>query len=175
MQDKKPEISELKDTTLAQQSYEDFGYTVIPIGVPVPWPSEISPEGWLQCNGDLFDKGRYPKLALAYPSGRLPDLRGEFIRGWDGRRGIDNGRQILSEQTDALQNITGSLGMVKGVEAPRANGAFQAKFNMIDTAGHAPGSFPTNGDWSFDASRVARTASETRPRNIAFNYIVRAA
>ncbi|CDH21419.1 putative protein StfE [Xenorhabdus bovienii str. kraussei Quebec] len=175
MQDKKPDISELKDTTLEQQSYEDFGYTVIPIGVPIPWPSEIPPEGWLQCNGDLFDKGRYPKLALAYPSGRLPDLRGEFIRGWDGRRGIDNGRQILSEQTDALQNITGSLGMVKGVEAPRANGAFQAKFNMIDTAGHAPGSFPTNGDWSFDASRVARTASETRPRNIAFNYIVRAA
>ncbi|CDH23882.1 phage tail protein [Xenorhabdus bovienii] len=175
MQDKKPDISELKDTTLAQQSYEDFGYTVIPIGVPVPWPSEIPPEGWLICNGNSFDKARYPKLALAYPSGTLPDLRGEFIRGWDGRRGVDNGRQILSEQTDALQNITGSLGMVKGVEAPRANGAFQTKFNTIDWAGHGVGSFATNGDWSFDASRVARTASETRPRNIAFNYIVRAA
>ncbi|MDE1476639.1 phage tail protein [Xenorhabdus bovienii] len=147
----------------------------LPVGVPVPWPTEAPPDGWLICNGDSFDKAKYPKLALAYPSGKLPDLRGEFIRGWDGRRGIDNGRQILSEQTDALQNITGSLGMVKGVEAPRASGVFQAKFNMIDWAGHTSTSFSTNGDWSFDASRVARTASETRPRNIAFNYIVRAA
>lgn len=147
----------------------------LPIGVPVPWPTENPPEGWLICNGDSFDTVRYPKLAIAYPSGVLPDLRGEFIRGWDDERGIDNGRQILSEQTDALQNITGSLGMVKGVEAPRANGAFQVEFKTIDSAGHGVGSHSTNGDWSFDASRVARTASETRPRNIAFNYIVRAA
>ncbi|PHM60487.1 phage tail protein [Xenorhabdus stockiae] len=147
----------------------------LPVGVPVPWPTENPPEGWLICNGDSFDKVRYPKLALAYPSGLLPDLRGEFIRGWDGERGIDNGRQILSEQADALQNITGSLGMVKGIEAPRANGAFQMEFETIDWASHTVGPRSTNGDWSFDASRVARTASETRPRNIAFNYIVRAA
>ncbi|PHM63030.1 phage tail protein [Xenorhabdus ishibashii] len=153
----------------------DNANLALPVGVPVPWPTETPPEGWLMCNGDSFDIARYPKLAIAYPSGVLPDLRGEFIRGWDERRGIDNGRQILSEQTDALQNITGSLGMVKGVEAPRANGAFQARFNTIDWAGHNVGSFAANGDWSFDASRVARTASETRPRNIAFNYIVRAA
>ncbi|WP_422824335.1 tail fiber protein [Xenorhabdus bharatensis] len=124
----------------------------LPVGVPVPWPTETPPEGWLICNGNLFDKIRYPKLALAYPSGLLPNLRGEFIRGWDGERGIDNGRQILSEQADALQNITGSLGMVKGIEAPRANGAFQMEFETIDWASHTVGPRSTNGDWSFDAS-----------------------
>ncbi|MDE9527335.1 phage tail protein [Xenorhabdus bovienii] len=166
---------ELANTANQNAINSHMGGSSLPVGVPVPWPTEIPPEGWLICNGDSFDTVKYPKLALAYPSGILPDLRGEFIRGWDGRRGIDNGRQILSEQTDALQNITGSLGMVKGVEAPRASGVFQTEFNTINWAGHAAGSFPTNGDWSFDASRVARTASETRPRNIAFNYIVRAA
>ncbi|CAM3637989.1 tail fiber protein [Xenorhabdus thuongxuanensis] len=170
-------VKAVYDLAIANQNAlnSHMGDCNLPVGVPVPWPTETPPEGWLMCNGDSFDIARYPKLAIAYPSGVLPDLRGEFIRGWDGRRGIDNGRQILSEQTDALQNITGSLGMVKGVEAPRANGAFQARFNTIDWAGHGVGSFATNGDWSFDASRVARTASETRPRNVAFNYIVRAA
>ncbi|SLM63443.1 Phage tail fiber protein [Dickeya aquatica] len=48
--------------------------------------------GWLKCNGQAFDKTLYPKLARAYPAGVLPDLRGEFIRGWDDGRGVDAGR-----------------------------------------------------------------------------------
>ncbi|WP_394346966.1 phage tail protein [Photorhabdus khanii] len=55
----------------------------IPVGVPIPWPTTTPPAGWLQCNGADFDKSKFPKLAEAYPDGRLPDLRGEFIRGWD--------------------------------------------------------------------------------------------
>ncbi|MEX0447787.1 tail fiber protein [Xenorhabdus sp. SGI246] len=70
----------------------------LPVGVPVLWPTENPPEGWLICNSDSFDTGRYPKLALAYPSGKLPDLRGEFIRGLDNGRGIDPERKLLSEQ-----------------------------------------------------------------------------
>ncbi|WP_231354611.1 phage tail protein, partial [Escherichia coli] len=65
-------------------------------GVPVPWPSATPPTGWLKCNGAPFSAAQYPKLALAYPSLALPDLRGEFIRGWDDGRGIDNGRALLS-------------------------------------------------------------------------------
>ncbi|EEC8016134.1 phage tail protein, partial [Escherichia coli] len=50
--------------------------SALPVGVPVPWPSATPPTGWLKCNGAAFDKVKYPRLATAYPSGKLPDLRG---------------------------------------------------------------------------------------------------
>lgn len=77
----------------------------IPVGVPLPWPTETPPAGWHICNGETFNKKEYPLLALAYPSGKLPDLRGEFIRGWDAGRDIDKDRTILSSQGDAMQKI----------------------------------------------------------------------
>nr|WP_110882775.1 phage tail protein [Photorhabdus australis] len=51
------------------------------MGIPLPWPTNIPSNGWVKCNGAISDKSLYPKLAEVYPSGRLPDLRGEFIRG----------------------------------------------------------------------------------------------
>ncbi|KGM25878.1 hypothetical protein KS18_23600 [Photorhabdus luminescens] len=148
---------------------------IYPIGAPIPWPLPNVPAGYLACNGQSFNKSIYPKLATAYPSGTLPDLRGEFIRGWDDRRGVDSGRVCGSWQGDALQNVTGSIGMVKGVEMARASGAFEAAFYDVTFAGHTRDRIAGGGDWTFDASRVARTANETRSRNVAFNYIVRAA
>ncbi|MFU7673621.1 phage tail protein, partial [Escherichia coli] len=53
--------------------------SALPVGVPVPWPSVTPPTGWLKCNGAAFSAEEYPELAKAYPSGKLPDLRGEFI------------------------------------------------------------------------------------------------
>ncbi|WP_023639485.1 phage tail protein, partial [Dickeya zeae] len=59
------------------------------VGIPLPWPQATPPAGWLKCNGQAFDKNAFPKLAQVYPGGVLPDLRGEFIRGWDDGRGVD--------------------------------------------------------------------------------------
>ena len=83
--------------------------SALPVGVPVPWPSTTPPTGWLKCNGAFFSAEEYPELAKAYPTNKLPDLRGEFIRGWDDGRDVDSGRALLSEQLDAMQNVTGSL------------------------------------------------------------------
>ncbi len=66
--------------------------SALPVGVPVPWPLATAPAGWLKCNGAAFTATQYPKLAQAYPALKLPDLRGEFIRGWDDGRGVDTGR-----------------------------------------------------------------------------------
>ncbi|WP_172947710.1 phage tail protein, partial [Escherichia coli] len=66
--------------------------SVLPVGVPVPWPSATLPTGWLKCNGAAFSAEEYPELAKAYPTNILPDLRGEFIRGWDDGRGVDSSR-----------------------------------------------------------------------------------
>ncbi|MGV3791001.1 phage tail protein, partial [Citrobacter freundii] len=149
--------------------------SALPVGIPVPWPLAAAPAGWLKCNGAAFTAAQYPKLALAYPVLKLPDLRGEFLRGWDDGRGVDSGRVLLSAQDDALQNITGSMLDVTAGVNNITTGAFSASTlvpNLADTA--VNGSFK-QANYSFDASRVARTSAETRPRNIAFNYIVRAA
>ncbi|MDN0028413.1 MULTISPECIES: phage tail-collar fiber domain-containing protein [Enterobacterales] len=133
------------------------GTDIAPVGIPQPWPLSTAPLGWLICNGATFDKAMYPFLAAAYPSGRLPDLRGEFIRGWDAGRGVDAGRALLSAQSDLFKAHHHSFTFFTGYAAGGGTGAV---YEYSGNAGRDTGD--TGGN-------------ETRPRNIAFNYIVRAA
>ncbi|MEM5527160.1 phage tail protein, partial [Enterobacter hormaechei] len=99
-------------------------------------------------------------------------LRGEFIRGWDDGRGADSGRELLSVQGDSLQNITATFGDITTGANAYATGALSSSVLSPNLQ-----QLPSTGNYkqqnySFDASRVARTSAETRPRNIAFNYIV---
>lgn len=146
--------------------------SAVPVGVPLPWGSATPPDGWIKMNGQAINATTYPKLAAIYGS-KLPDLRGEFIRGWDDGRGVDSGRTILSAQGDAIRNITGQLADVRFNSRSYSSGAF-----TTSTRGNASSDSNSGGDAKnvyFDASNVVPTASENRPRNIAFNYIVRAA
>ncbi|APS09881.1 phage tail protein [Salmonella enterica] len=164
--------------------------SALPVGVPVPWPSATPPTGWLKCNGAAFSAEEYPELAKAYPTNKLPDLRGEFIRGWDDGRGMDTGRAILSAQGDAIRNIYGefktvntenysiweSVGSFKGAVVPLNPSTNNSYFSLI----RSMVTERTDGAVypkviGLDASRIVPTANENRPRNIAFNYIVRAA
>ncbi|QRQ34127.1 phage tail protein [Escherichia coli] len=151
--------------------------SALPVGVPVPWPSATPPMGWLKCNGAVFSSEKYPNLAKAYPTLKLPDLRGEFIRGWDDGRGIDSGRNLLSAQNDAIQNIVGSFGRTQLFRDVLSSGPFSQHGQVLSTGLKEAEIIEGYGayNWTFDASRSVRTASETRSRNIAFNYIVRAA
>ena len=151
--------------------------SALPVGVPVPWPSATPPTGWLKCNGAPFSAAQYPKLALAYPSLALPDLRGEFIRGWDDGRGIDAGREILSAQGDAIRNIVGHISCVRrgGGFSDLNDGAFRYDSNWSTKIKGEGVEDAWGSVVSFDASRVVPTAPENRPRSIAFNFIVRAA
>ncbi|XJK25600.1 tail fiber protein [Escherichia coli] len=79
--------------------------SALPVGVPVPWPSATPPTGWLKCNGAAFSSEMYPNLAKAYPANKLPDLRGEFIRGWDDGRGVDAGRAQYSCSLRAMPYV----------------------------------------------------------------------
>ncbi len=164
--------------------------SALPVGVPVPWPSATPPTGWLKCNGAAFSAEEYPELAKAYPTNKLPDLRGEFIRGWDDGRGMDTGRAILSAQGDAIRNIYGefktvntenysiweSVGSFKGAVEPlnpSTNNSYFSLVRSMVTERSEGGVYPKV--IGLDASRIVPTANENRPRNIAFNYIVRAA
>lgn len=153
------------------------------IGIPIPYPLSTVPTDCLAMNGQRFDKSRYPKLALKYPSGTLPDMRGEFIRGLDNGRGVDNGRAILSNQGDAIRNITGEFSdfMYQDEQSLNGNltatGAIYRDLNIRDISATAAASkiIPQGDKIKFDASRVVPTANENRPRNIAFHYICLAA
>lgn len=149
------------------------------IGIPIPYPLSTVPTSCLAMNGQRFDTRRYPKLAQKYPSGLLPDLRGEFIRGWDNSHGVDAERVLLSAQGDAIRNITGSIGTDNGWIFRSPTGAIFDPYNGNNTqrlrALTTPEDIGNEGrsiGWiNFDASKVVPTANENRPRNIAYHYI----
>jgi len=143
-----------------------------------------APAGWWHCNGEAVRRDYWPNLfstiGETYGPGNgtttfnLPDLRGEFVRGADDGRSIDVGRTLGTPQLDALQNITGGVENIQIDETSvigAVTGAFQATDNGANgnsAAFNSPGI-----DITFDASRVARTADETRPRNVAMHYCIK--
>jgi hypothetical protein len=128
-------------------------------GAIVMWGGATIPTGWLECNGQAAP----PSLQSIYGA-TLPDLRGEFVRGWDHGRGVDSGRVILSAQAQDIQPHT---------HTPPSG------YQYVTT--------PFTGDGSIDGSQVTgsgeRNASavpsavnvgtETRPRNVALMFIVK--
>lgn len=148
------------------------------IGIPIPYPLSAVPEGCLAMNGQRFDKARYPKLGQKYPSGQLPDLRGEFIRGLDNGRNVDGGRALLSSQGDAMQAIKGAIGNFQFIDSTLygSSGALAAAqstrtVNLTQFYSTSQNTGEGTGRIELDSSKVSRTAKETRPRNIAYHYI----
>jgi microcystin-dependent protein len=135
----------------------------VPIGMPMMWLVETAPTNYLLCNGQAISRVDYDDLfnviGTTFGIGdgsttfQLPDFRGEFLRGWDNGRGIDASRVLGSSQADMLKEHTHNYNVDNG----------------------APGSsWAQNG---FRGVTAAATSSaggvETRPRNIAINYIIR--
>ncbi|HEI4081352.1 TPA: phage tail protein [Escherichia coli] len=160
--------------------------SALPVGVPVPWPSATPPTGWLKCNGAAFSAEEYPELAKVYPTNKLPDLRGEFIRGWDDGRGIDTGRSILSIQGYATEDHAHGLPSRSTIvtdatinfyfdESWVNSGTDIIKRGNTNDAGLPAPDYGTFKTYKQSVAGLGAAASETRPRNIAFNYIVRAA
>lgn len=154
--------------------------SALPVGVPVPWPSATPPTGWLKCNGAAFSAEEYPKLAKVYPTNKLPDLRGEFIRGWDDGRGIDAGRTLLSLQAGMLEKHRHMVVANDGYDS-KEEWELAAIFRKAYTQGRGLDAADAGGTLIPSPTLHTRGSigntggSETRPRNIAFNYIVRAA
>ncbi|MEB7239061.1 tail fiber protein [Escherichia coli] len=158
--------------------------SALPVGVPVPWPSATPPTGWLKCNGAAFSAVEYPKLAKAYPTNKLPDLRGEFIRGWDDGRGVDSGRSLLSAQNSLSFDHrhflptaygSGGDGLMSAVfkDDNSAMSYYPAGTNEYNSSPSSGTILQTYSARNTDGSD--KFGNESRPRNISFNYIVRAA
>lgn len=135
-----------------------------------------TPRGWLRANGAAVSRTTYSALFTAlgtlYGEGdgsttfNLPDMRGEFARGWDNGRGVDSNRVLGSAQADALQRIQGDFRHVSMRELA-VSGAFKKSTTtrLMYNGSHNPQTLP---GVAFDSALVTRSANETRPRNLAF-------
>ncbi|UAO79580.1 tail fiber protein [Escherichia coli] len=180
---RKNPFGDIKSDGTVKTALENLGLgegSALPVGVPVPWPSATPPTGWLKCNGAAFSAEEYPELAKAYPTNKLPDLRGEFIRGWDDGRGIDAGRVLLSIQAGMLEKhrhpVVANDGYDSKEEWELATIFRRAYTQGIGLDAAAAGGSLIPSPTLHSRGSIGNTGgSETRPRNIAFNYIVRAA
>ncbi|HDZ9854448.1 phage tail protein [Escherichia coli] len=186
---RKNPFGDIKSDGTVKTALENLGLgegSALPVGVPVPWPSATPPTGWLKCNGAPFSAEEYPKLAKAYPKLKLPDLRGEFIRGWDDGRGVDSARLLLSSQAASIlehnhemHGWTGNPLMARDVGELGTSSVFAVQLSIGDGGllySWKDGSGTTNDSKRMDrTNHVSSGAGDGSPRNIAFNYIVRAA
>ena len=170
------------------------------IGIPIPHPLSTIPTGCLAMNGQRFDTRRYPKLAQIYPSGQLPDMRGEFIRGWDNGRGVDGNRALLSDQKPSIMAIDNNIanlaaiGIVMLDDSTVQQAAQHASADLLNRNDYPNVGFVLNAFNDTDTrdkaiqdkytaasgvSRILSTPSSARgwgafgvrPRNIAYYYI----
>ena len=153
-----------------------LGAGVPAIGIPFFWPSSAMPNTvmpewsnmvFLKFNGATFSASNYPKLALVFPALTLPEARGEFIRIWDDGRGVDSGRALLSAQSDYFKTHEHKILVTNGSGGNVSFGAVSNVSPFYTSAVSQPGgsalpAFQNPG------------GTETRPRNIAFNFLVRA-
>ncbi|MED8355406.1 phage tail protein [Escherichia coli] len=163
------------------------------IGIPFFWPSTAMPntviDEWsdmvfLKFNGATFSATTYPKLAKVIPSLTLTEARGEFPRIWDDGRGVDVGRALMSAQGDAMRNISGTVRLASNSYNQNTARQMTGAFGWSDSSAGEVTNFSLtaasntsnykNGGFTFDSSTQVPTALENRPRNIAFNFLVRA-
>lgn len=163
-----------------------------PAGAVIYVASESAPDGWLKANGALVSRTAYADLfaviGTTYGAGdgsttfRLPDLRGEFIRGWDDGRGIDPSRGLGSQQAPMVQAHKHVM-PVGERQASGADSGYTPPFGRTDTPGK-PGLgkndtdnywFHTNDGSNYDGvvNPAGVIGSETRPRNVALLAVIR--
>ncbi len=159
-------------------AYLGLGEGAPAIGVPFFWPSAAMPntviDSWssmvfLKFNGAKFSATDYPVLAKVFSSLVLPEARGDFIRIWDDGRGVDSGRGLLSTQSDLMKQFTLQYYGPSAGTGTRTVFALQSNANGIYTSGISQ----NDGSGTAAAFNVPG-GTETRPRNIAFNFLVRA-
>jgi microcystin-dependent protein len=143
-----------------------------PAGAVMTFAMSTAPSGWLKCNGAAVSRTTYAKLFAAigttYGNGdgsttfNLPELRGEFVRGWDDGRAVDSGRTLGSTQSDEVGPHThphlmsrSDSGALNGVYTPE-------RFARGGTNYETPQEPSQEND-----------GTETRPRNVALNYCIK--
>jgi microcystin-dependent protein len=188
------ELSTINGQSILSGGNISISYTM-PAGIIVSFVGVIIPSGWLLCNGSTFSRDTYPNLYIMLGNSNvLPDLRGYFIRGLDNSAGRDSGRTILTTQVDSTAlpnnsfetNITGNhTHWISSAQRDDGNGSSMMNNNQnyglyadAGTYSSADPNFPY-GRYCLNAGNHSHTItsggdSETRPMNVALNYIISA-
>lgn len=167
--------------------------SALPVGSVIAFPVDKIPVGFLEIDGSVKSASAYPDLAnflgAAFNKGdegagnfRLPDSRGEFLRGWDHGRGIDRGREIGTAQKGSLQTLDSTLstitvtGLYNTNITPEANA--RAAFGMdpvnpSDYPGAAYGGVTAGGGAGLPANEI-NNFGVARPRNLAVMWCIKA-
>mgnify|MGYP001598636208 CR=1 FL=1 len=142
---------------------------VSPSGAVMAFARSTAPAGWLNCDGAAISRTTFANLfsaiGVTYGAGdgsttfNVPDLRGEFVRGWDDGRGVDADRAIGTAQADLLKSHTHRL---------RLGGAIQTGSWVLEGP-RQDGTFEDDFGWGVEATGGA----ETRPRNVALLYCIK--
>jgi len=131
------------------------------VGTVAAFAAQTPPDGWLECDGSSVSRSVYADLfaviGTTYGSAsgtefNLPDLRGEFVRGWDNGAGVDSGRVFGSNQDDSMAD-----------HVHAQNGGLSPGFT---------GSNVANSNQDTD-EQVESGTGETRPRNVALLYCIK--
>lgn len=158
--------------------------TRIPAGAVLPFAMATAPTGWLECKGQAVSRTTYNLLFLAigttYGAGdssttfNLPDLRGEFIRGWDNGRGVDSGRALGSPQAAQLTRHSHAVCGDNSGSGPNGQVASVNGSGALGGSGRSGGYLYTNGNGVQIVSYEGGTENggETRPRSIAMLYCI---
>lgn len=158
--------------------------SALPVGSIVAFPVDAPPPGFLELDNSVKSSATYPDLS-AYLGGkfnkgdegvgnfRLPEARGEFLRGWDHGRGVDAGRQLGTAQLDAMQRLTGAISAADSTGMGQIlNGVYGGSKSGVSKGVNAAPDAYTSID--FDNARQARTSAENRPRNVSVMWCIKA-
>lgn len=143
------------------------GVITLPVGVVLPFANTTAPDGWIECDGRAVSRSTYAALFAAigtsYGAGdgsttfNIPDLRGEFVRGWDHGKGVDPGRAAASNQLDA----------------------FKAHSHFLKSrlqSGTSNSEVPSDSTGTYSEASLSTTetgGTETRPRNVAMMMCIK--
>ncbi|WP_258291646.1 phage tail-collar fiber domain-containing protein [Escherichia marmotae] len=128
-----------------------------PPGVPLPWPSDTPPAGYAIMQGQTFDKAAYPKLAIAYPSGVIPDMRGWTIKGKPA-----SGRAVLSQEQDGIKSHTHSASASNTDLGTKTTSSFDYGTKTVSTFNYGTKTTNTTGNHTHTIYRGnANTNGET--------------
>ena len=192
------------NTSLTQfEGYNGTGWGEIANGVPAgsvfTFATSTVPSGYLECNGAAVSRSTYASLfssiSTTWGTGdgsstfNLPDLRGQFVRGWDNSAGVDSGRSFASSQTDQNKShdhtaaTTSLTGAINGISESFGSfgGSASGVFTKVggNTLSGTPGNPDSNacGGVNFDASHTHSIASdggtEVRVKNKALMYVIK--
>ncbi len=188
----------------------NLSFAALPQAVPTGsvhlMASTTPPSGYLKCNGDLVSRTTYADLfaaiGTAFGAGdgsstfQLPDLRGEFVRGWDDSRGVDSGRNFATTQSSQNKQHNHSTSSSSSISPSSHNHVFPGDDQFANANGVGGWSNRTSGSFNYDAKsqsgngRVYLTSdatlsvstsvtvnndggNEARPRNIAMMYVIK--